>query len=262
MKKTVSLNIKKILNVVSFIIMITVNALANIIPINGITTGEVSDLYPNLFTPPSYVFSIWILIYLLLGAFVVYQFAGKKDEVKDEVISEISIFFIISSVANALWILAWHYKMIIVSLALMIIILTCLIIIALILKNYKFNTMQSIFLKYPFMIYFGWITVAMIANITILLVSFGFEGGNYPQVWTAAVLVIGLIISVVTACKINSFIYLLPVIWAYIGIAIRHIAEGQYPIIYITAIICVLLLSFATVNKCKCLQRFYKNKLL
>jgi hypothetical protein len=43
----------------SIILMIAVNALANILPINNITTGAVSDSYPVLFTPAGYVFSIW-----------------------------------------------------------------------------------------------------------------------------------------------------------------------------------------------------------
>ena len=41
----------KIMIGVSYIIMITLNALANILPINGLGTGEISDAYPNLFAP-------------------------------------------------------------------------------------------------------------------------------------------------------------------------------------------------------------------
>lgn len=253
MLKNLSLKTLKIINAICFAVMIAINALANIIPINGLTTGEVSNLYPNLFTPPAYVFSIWGVIYLLLGAFVIYQFVGKKDNITDDAIAEISPFFIISSLANTLWILAWHYQMIIISLALMIIILACLIFIALILKKYNFDKKQSFFIKYPFMLYFGWITVATIANVTALLVSLGFEGGTYPQIWTVVVIITGLAISIITACKINNFVYLLPVIWAYAGIAIRHIIEQQYPVIYITAIISALILSFAAIKKCKCL---------
>lgn len=48
---------------VTFIIMIVTNALANILPINGQRTGEISDALNVLFTPAGYVFSIWGLIY-------------------------------------------------------------------------------------------------------------------------------------------------------------------------------------------------------
>ncbi len=61
-------------NVAAFLLMITVNTLANTLPINGITTGEVWDSYANLFTPAGYVFSIWWIIYLLVAAFTYYQY--------------------------------------------------------------------------------------------------------------------------------------------------------------------------------------------
>ncbi len=44
-------------------------------------TGDVSDKYSTLFTPAGYAFSIWGLIYLALGAYVVYQaFWARQDE--------------------------------------------------------------------------------------------------------------------------------------------------------------------------------------
>ena len=43
--------IVKLLVLLTYIGMVAVNAIANILPINGITTGDVSDAYPNLFCP-------------------------------------------------------------------------------------------------------------------------------------------------------------------------------------------------------------------
>ena len=57
-------------NVLAFILALTVNSLANIIPIGGQTTGEISDKYPTLFTPAGFTFSIWSLIYLSLFLFM------------------------------------------------------------------------------------------------------------------------------------------------------------------------------------------------
>ena len=47
---------------------IVLNTAANLLPLNGQTTGEVSDRFPVLVTPPGYVFGIWGLA--LLEAFV------------------------------------------------------------------------------------------------------------------------------------------------------------------------------------------------
>jgi hypothetical protein len=43
-------NIKKlsIANFLGFVVTVIVNGLANALPINGRTTGELSDMYPNL----------------------------------------------------------------------------------------------------------------------------------------------------------------------------------------------------------------------
>jgi hypothetical protein len=47
-----------LLNFVGFIGMLVVNGLANGLPINGRTTGELSAMFPNLFVPAGITFSI------------------------------------------------------------------------------------------------------------------------------------------------------------------------------------------------------------
>ena len=58
--------------------MIVVNVLALQIPFFGRTPGDVSDLYPHMLTPADFSFSIWSVIYILLGVFIVYGF--KLDD--------------------------------------------------------------------------------------------------------------------------------------------------------------------------------------
>ena len=72
--------ILKIANAIGFIVTIVVNGVANALPLNGVTTGELSDIYGNLFTPTGYVFSIWGVIYVLLAAFTYYQFTADDEE--------------------------------------------------------------------------------------------------------------------------------------------------------------------------------------
>jgi len=47
-----------ITNAIAFLAVIVVNALANALPINGVTTGQLSDEIPNLFVPAGLTFSI------------------------------------------------------------------------------------------------------------------------------------------------------------------------------------------------------------
>jgi hypothetical protein len=106
--------------------MITANALANSIPINGLNTGEVSDSYPNLFAPAGITFAVWGLIYLLLAAYTVFRLIIKADSPEYTLSKSIDRYFVLSSLANTVWIFAWHYRHIGLSLLLMILILTCL----------------------------------------------------------------------------------------------------------------------------------------
>ena len=48
-----------IVNVVGFIAVLVVNYLANALPIGGLSTGALSDLYPNLFVPAGLTFDAW-----------------------------------------------------------------------------------------------------------------------------------------------------------------------------------------------------------
>ena len=98
------IKVLKTFTVLSFILMVTVNALANILPINGITTGGVSDSYPNLFAPAGVTFVIWGIIYLLLAGFVVYQLGLFKGTNTKDIVKLIGGYFIISSLTNTAWI--------------------------------------------------------------------------------------------------------------------------------------------------------------
>jgi hypothetical protein len=61
--------------------MLAMNYLANALPLNYKTTGEISDSFPNLFFPAGITFSIRGIIYLLLLGYWIVQFTGTNQEV-------------------------------------------------------------------------------------------------------------------------------------------------------------------------------------
>ena len=88
----------KITAIIGFLAMIYVNYLANALPIGGVTPGEASDAYANLFTPAGITFSIWGLIYLLLGAYVIFQFfypKNKQNDKSEKLLAEVNKYFIL-----------------------------------------------------------------------------------------------------------------------------------------------------------------------
>ncbi len=245
----------KIFVSVTFLIMIIVNSLANILPINGQGTGQVSDLYPNLFAPAGLTFAIWGVIYLLLAVFTLYLlgfFQGNKSEVKAEILSRIGIVFSISSIVNALWIFSWHYHLIPLSMVLMLVILVCLISINLMIKGERLTDREKFFVKLPFSVYFGWITVATIANATTLLVALGWNGfGISEQTWAIVIIIIGMLIGSATMLRNNDISYGLVLIWAYVGIWIKHTSASgfasQYMSVITTVIVCIVLFIIAQI---------------
>jgi hypothetical protein len=240
----------KLLALISYILMIIVNALANILPINNLTTGQVSDSFPNLFTPTGLAFSIWGLIYLLLAVYLIYQLFSKKINLK--LSNQVNILFIASSFVNSAWIFAWHYEIIWLTVLLMLVLLFTLIKISDVLNKEKLNSKEKLLYKIPFGLYFGWITVATIANITGFLVSIGWNGfGLSETIWMVLILLVGLAIAIWRMHKDSNLAYGLVPVWAYFGIWLKHTTpngfNNSYPIIITTVIICIVLLIISNV---------------
>jgi hypothetical protein len=210
---------------VLFLGVIAVNALANILPINGYNTGQISAFYPNAFVPAGFTFSIWGVIYLLLLSYTIgYTYYTLKQEQYPkafEFIERINIYFLLTCVFNMSWIVAWHYLQIELSVVIMLLFLSTLI--QLFLKS---NTMagaltstQKFILQTPFIVYLGWISVATIANITALLVAYKWNGFGMPPVyWSAAMILIALLLAVLMLKKFKAIPFALVVAWALWGI--------------------------------------------
>lgn len=242
-------NITKVFVLITYITMIAVNGLANALPINGLNTGEVSDSYPNLFAPAGLTFAIWGVIYVLLGVHVLYQtglFQSKDKPLGSGFLNKIAIVFSVSSLLNATWIFAWHYQIVPLSFALLSMLLLCLIAINKMIDKEKLSLKERFFIRLPFSIYFGWVTVATIANATTLLVSLNWNRFGLSEVlWTVIILFVGLIIGVATVIRNRNMAYGLVLIWSYFGIWTKHASfgefEGQYRPIIITLLFCLVI---------------------
>jgi hypothetical protein len=232
-----------------YVAMLTVNYLANALPIGGVTTGEASSAYANLFTPAGVTFSIWGLIYLLLLGYILYQFGlGQKEKSleREKLFATINRYFFITSLANILWIFAWHYGIIWLSVIIMLTLLLFLIKIANVINKEHYSLVDTLFIRLPFSVYFGWITVATIANITVFLVSVNWNGfGMVESFWAVIILLVGAGIGILRMLKDKNIFYGTVLVWAYGGIWLKHTSEngfnGEYPGIIMTAIICIVL---------------------
>ena len=162
----------QIITILATLITITINGVANVLPLNGLTTGEISDRFDIYFVPAGYVFSIWGLIYLGLIIYTVYQaLPAQKD---NQALKRIAPAYWLGSLLNSIWIFLWHFEVFPLTLIAMLGILASLLYIYLQLKNSEDS--QKWLVKLPFSIYLGWITVATVANTSQFLFYFNWGG--------------------------------------------------------------------------------------
>lgn len=213
---------RQIAVIASFVMTVVVNALANILPINGRNTGQISDGFPNFFVPAGYVFSIWGLIYLTLLGFVIYQ--ALPSQKTSPLQREIGWWFVASNVANTLWIFCWHYGLFPLSLLMMLALLVSLVAIYTRLDSGRTTVHGMIrWLVYlPFSIYLGWITVAVIPNTSVVLIDLGWNGlGISGPVWATALLAVATVIGTLVGLPRRDWAYAAVLVWAFVGINLK-----------------------------------------
>lgn len=218
----------QLLSVLFFLGVLVMNYLATALPLGGNTTGELSDKYPNLFTPAGFTFSIWGVIYLALLVYVGFQassFFKRTTVPAAEVTTDITPWFLVSCVCNMLWIVLWHYQFVFFSVLVMLGILWSLIqVVSRIHRHEQLDKLPNkLFFKLPFGLYLGWILVATVANVTAFLVGINWDGlGLSEPVWTVIMLVTATGITIFTASRFQNVFVGFSVIWALFGIVSKR----------------------------------------
>lgn len=245
-------------NIIAVILTIIINGLANILPIGGKNTGELSDNIPNLFVPAGLTFAIWGIIYVLIILFAIYLAKDlfKKEKTTKPFLEKISYFFILASLANIIWIFLWHYEQILLSLLAMILLFISLLMIYLRLNigREKVSMKEKLFVHVPISVYIGWITVATIANVTAVLVTNGWDGfGISEEIWTILVIIVATIITILILTTRKDYAYSAVIIWALIGIYLKRLTDDpiygvQNQIAYTAAIATVVILIISAVS--------------
>ena len=228
--KTTNPIILQFLNIFTLVLVLVMNIAATSLPLNGISTEEISDALPSYFTPAGYTFAIWGLIYTALIAFAIYQ--ARPIERQRPFLAKIGWLFIVSSLANSAWIVAWHYGYYVLSVGIMLLLLGTLIAIYLRLnigrRDPTLSWQDKLFYQAPFSLYLGWITVATIANISSVVNYLGWNGlGIAEPIW--AMIMIGAAVVVAALLLINrrNAAYAGVLIWALFGIRASAMESGE-----------------------------------
>ena len=230
----------KWMNVMVFVLTVLVNGLAGSTKIlGGKDTAQISNSNPTLITPAGYVFSIWGIIYILLGIFVVFQALPSQEGKSYQ--ERIGWLFICSSLLNIAWIFLWQFEYLSLSVVLIFLLLATLIAIYLRLNIGKSKVVlrERLAVHLPFSVYLGWITIASIANVAVALVSAKWNGfGISPETWAALILIVALLITLLVVATRRDVAYGLVIIWALVGIAVNQ--SGHQNIVRIAEISAII----------------------
>jgi benzodiazapine receptor len=229
-------------NIFAFILMVVVNGLAGSTTLlGGKNTAEISNANFTLITPAGYVFSIWGIIYFLLGIFIVFQ--ALPSEKNREYHKKIGWFFVLSSICNIVWLFLWQFEYLVFSVILMFLLLASLIIIYLRLDigKSKVGLREKLTIHLPFSTYLGWITIASIANVSVTLVSLNWDGfGINPATWATLIVITALAIAILVLVTRKDIAYGLIIIWAFVGIAANQ--SGNQSIVTLAQVSAVIVL--------------------
>lgn len=223
--------LQQIGTIVALAATVAINALANLLPLNGQTTAAISDRYPLLITPPGYVFAIWGLIYTGLIGYAIYQ--ALPEQAGNPRLRAAAPWFWLSCAGNSAWLLFWHYNIPLLSFPAMATVLIGLIGVYLNLRSSDTITKGERWLVRPaFSLYLGWICVATLVNGGVLLYELGWQDtGIGSIVSTIVLLALAAGLSWWFAQRWRDGVLPLVVAWAASGIALKQAAIAPLAVV-------------------------------
>jgi len=216
---------RQYMNLLAMLAALTVNILSNTLPLNDLSTGEISDRFRVYFVPAGYVFSIWGIIYVGWIAFLIFQF--RQSQKASPRMRALGYWFALSCVFNAAWLFCWHYERLGLSVLVMLALLATLITsyLRLNVNRQRVGTAERWSVDIPFGLYLGWISVAAVANISDYLYYVQWNAfGLAPQVWAVIMLAIASLLGLGMALTRRDAAYVFVLVWAFVGIAVKQSA--------------------------------------
>jgi hypothetical protein len=205
---------------ISILATIAFNALSQILPLMGRTAGDISDAFPVPFTPAGYVFSIWSVIYVGLIAYGVWQ--ARPAQWTHPHLQQAAPWVLLSGALNVAWLVAWHALAFAPSLVIIVLLLASVVrVYVLTRRAARDSTAGTVLARLPFAIYAGWLSVATIANASVLGWSLGWQGAPFSaDTWTIIMILVATLLGLVFLRFDRNVPYAAVLVWAFIGIAV------------------------------------------
>lgn len=194
---------------------------ANTTMLAGVRTGEIAVRYDVPFTPAGWTFAIWSLIHVALVAFTVYQLGARAESSPRARATRAP--FVFAAAANCSWLVFWAYEALTLTLLVMLLLLGSLAVTYRTLRaGAPASAAEAWCLDRPISLYLGWITVATLANLSVVVVHEGWlPAAVSPKTWSLAALALALVIAAFVYLRLADPVYLGVIAWAMTGIALK-----------------------------------------
>lgn len=175
----------------------------------------------NLTAPPTFSFWIWGVIYLGFLAYGVYEALPITN--KNSRFKKSFPWIMISIAMNVLWIILVGFDLVLMAYLLQWLMLYASFMILIQAKPIdKTTPLFEKIVSVPFNFYAGWLTVAMVPFTSDLLLSYGWSGQPLsPIFWAIALYLIAAAIVYFSYRHLNDIWYVLPIVWAFFGLAVK-----------------------------------------
>lgn len=220
-----------LLNVITFAVAFLISMLGQTDILGQYSMAEISAMHETGITPAAFTFSIWSLIYLSLLAMVVghlyIAFKLPENYVVNRELQLIGPFFAVNQLAIGLWVYFWLNNYIGISLLLLMVQLFTLYVIGqrLSLLNPKLGKVSLFLTQFPLSIYFGWITIATLANFAAWIHSLGWLTDVSADVYMSyALVLLAIVIGSLTVYFRHNIFFGMVFIWAFYGIVMKRMA--------------------------------------
>lgn len=208
-------------NLASFAALMAANLAAASLPFGDRQPEELSDGLHALLTPAGYTFSIWLLIYGLLTGWVLYPLLQPTREPFS--VTPMPVRFLLSCLLSILWVTLGDRHPLIS--------LTALLLLVIVAASMYRSTRQILrpaaaeiwFVRLPFSLYFGWISVTALASLDALLVHARLSEIPHFGPWQPGLTLVLLAVGLAGACLVGfrwrDAIVPLTFAWGYGAIA-------------------------------------------
>lgn len=240
------------LNIIAFVFAFMISMLGQTDVIGGYNMAEISDKYESGITPADFTFSIWSVIYIALSVMTIFHlvqaFKQPEDYITNRELKLIGGVFALNQFVISLWVYTWLNDMPGVSLALLLVQFFTLYVIdrRLRLLNPKKGNISLFITQLPLSIYFGWITVATLANFAAWLISLGWLANPSLNLYVSyALLMVAAMMGLVVVYFKHNIFYGIVIIWAIYGIIMKVMERGEahyHSLVYLGAFGIILIL--------------------